>query len=156
MTGADVAFQDSDFIVQNATIGVVLGILPDATATRFRVERCRFLGVKTSSGQTVTACIKHEIGEDFLIKDCHFEGKMTQAILNAAAIIDGLIDHCTFHIYTGTKGVALNASTQALINNCSFVVASGTAPIVGTVANFTKNSYSTEGIGVNAGTAATF
>jgi hypothetical protein len=155
VTGADVTFEDCDFIVQNATIGVVLGILTAATATRFRVERCRFLGVKTSSGTTVTACIKHEVGEDFLIKNCHFEAKMTQAILNATAIINGLIDTCTFHVYTGTKGVSVHASTQAWIKDCEFVVASGTAPIVGTIVNVSGNKYTTEGIGVVAGTAGT-
>lgn len=160
VTGADVAFEDCEFIMSTSTIAAVLGILTAATATRFRVERCRFLGVKTCSGGAAgagnTACIKHEVGEDFLIKNCHFEGKMTQAVLNATAILNGLIDTCTFHIYTGTKGISVHASTQATINNCSFVVASGSAPVVGTIVNVVKNSYSTEGVGVSAGTVTTF
>ncbi len=155
-TAADVAFEDCEFIMQTSAISPALGILTAATATRLRVERCRFLGVKTTSGGTLAACIKHEVGEDFLIKDCYFEAKCTQAILNATAIIAGLIDTCKFHIYTGTISITLHASTQATINNCSHVVASGTAPIVGTIANVVKNSYTTEGIGVNAGTAGTF
>lgn len=156
VTGADVAFEDCEFKCQTASVGVVLGILTAATATRFRVERCRFLGVKTNSGTTTTACIKHEVGEDFLIKGCHFEGKMTQGILNATAIINGLIDTCTFHIYTGTAGVSVHANTQAWLKDSSFIVASGTAPVVGTKLNITGNKYSTEGIGITAGTAAAF
>lgn len=155
ITAADVAFEDCEFIVNGSAAGCVLGILTAATATRLRFTRCRFLGVKTNSGTTVTACIKHEVGEDFLIENCHFEGKMTQAILNATAILNGKIDACTFHIYTGTKGVSVHASTQAWINGCSFCVASGTAPMVGTIVNVTKNNYTTEGIGVVAGTAST-
>ncbi len=159
ISAADVAFEDCEFILSTSTIAAVLGILTAATATRFRAERCRFIGVKTCSGGTAgagnTACIKHEVGEDFLIKDCVFEGKMTQAILNATAILNGVIDNCHFHIYTGTKGVSVHASTQADIRNCTFIVASGTAPIVGTIVNVVGNKYTTEGIGVVAGTAGT-
>lgn len=154
VTGADVTFDNCEFVIQNATIGCVLGILTAATATRFKVTNCRFLGVKTSSGTTVTACIQHEIGENFLIANNHFEGKMTQAILNATAIINGLITTNTFHIYTGTKAVAVNVATQCYINGNSVIVASGTAPFVGTVANYTKNNYSTEGLGLTAGAAS--
>ncbi len=153
VTGADVAFEDCEFICQNATISPVLGILTAATATRFRVERCRFIGVKTSStAATCLGFIQHEVGEDFLIKDCHFEGKATQLFKNATAILDGLITNCTFHTYTGVLGLTAHASSQFWVNNCSFCVASGAAPVVGTKVNVTKNAYTTEGVGIVAGT----
>lgn len=157
VTGADVAFEDCEFICQSSTISPVIGILTAATATRFRVERCRFIGVKTtSSAATCVGFIKHEVGEDFLIKDCFFVGKATQLILNATAILNGLIDSCRFHCYTGTKGISVHASTQADIVNCRFIVASGAAPVVGTIVNAVGCNYTTEGIGVVAGTASTF
>lgn len=156
VTAADVAFQDCEFVTNGATAGCVKGILTAATATRFRLSRCRFLGAKTNSGTTTTAQVDHEVGENFLFEDCHFEGKCTQNILNAAAIIAGLIKRCTFHTFTGTKSISVHASTQALIADCRFVVASGTAPIVGTIVNVAGNVYTTEGIGVVAGSAVTF
>jgi len=155
ITAANVAFEDCEFILSTGTNAPVLGVLTAATAARLRFERCRFVGPAISTS-TVTAAIKHEVGIDFLIKDCTFVGKMTQAILNATAILGGRIDGCHFHIYTGTKGISLHASTVCDINNNDFVVASGTAPIVATLGNFTKNAYTTEGIGVNAGVAATW
>lgn len=156
VTGADVAFEDCEFTCNNATIGVVLGILTAATATRFRVERCRFLGAATNSGTTTTAQIKHEVGVDFLIKDNYFEGKMTQAILNATAILRGNIDNNRMHIYTGTKGIALHASTPALISNNRIVVASGTSPSVATGATHIGNVYGTEALTIGTPTAAAF
>lgn len=156
ITGADVAFENCDFLTQSATAGCVLGILTAATASRLKFTGCRFLGVKTSSGTTVTACIQHEVGENVLISGCQFFGKMTQAILNATTSVLGLIDSCHFHIFTGTKGVSVAAATQWTVRNCTFIVASGTAPIVGTVVNVIGNAYSTEGVGVSAGSAKTF
>lgn len=147
VTGADVAFEDCEFVMQNSTTGAVLGILTAATATRLRVERCRFLGVKTTTGQTVTACIKHEVGEDFVIKDCHFEGKMTQAILNATAILNGLVIGNTAHVYTGTKFLGAHNSSQFWAVNNRICVASGTAPFTGTILNVAGNVYTTEGVG---------
>lgn len=156
VTGTDVMFDSCEFVVNNATIGCVLGILTAATATRLKFTNCRFLGVKTSSGTTTTACIQHEVGENVLITGCQFFGKMTQAILNATTSLLGLIDSCHFHIFTGTKGVSVAAATQWTVRNSTFIVASGTAPIVGTVVNVIGNAYSTEGVGVVAGSAKTF
>ena len=156
ITAVDVAFEDCEFITNSATAGCVLGILTAATATRFRLTRCRFLGTAANSGTTTTAQVKHEVGENFVIENCHFEGKVTQNFLNATAIIAGLINYCTFHTFTGTKGISVHASTQALIANCGFCVASGAAPVVGTIVNVVKNAYTTEGVGVVAGTVTTF
>lgn len=156
VTAADVAFEDCEFITNSATAGVVLGILTAATATRFRVERCTFLGPAVNTGTTTTAAIKHEVGINYVIRDCFFIGKCTQSILNATAVLGGLIDNNTFHIYTGTKVLSMHASSTGVVSNNDCVVASGTTPMVGTIMSYVNNHYSTEGIGVSAGTALTF
>jgi hypothetical protein len=154
ISSADVAFEDCEFIVNSGTIGCVLGILTAATAARFRVERCRFLGPATNSGTTVTACIQHEVGEDFVIKDSYFTGKMTQAILNATTLLRGLIDNNRFVIATGTKAIAMAAASTPFITNNRINVPSGTAPIVAAAGFVAGNVYSAAA-GVTAGTAST-
>lgn len=157
VTGADVAFEDCDFILQAAASGPLKVILTAATAARFRVERCRFLGLAApASASTCTACISHEVGIDFKIKDCYFRGKMTQAILNAATILGGVIDNCQFHIYTGTKAIALAAGTTGLGVNNRIIVPSGTAPIVGAGFTWIGNIYGTEALTIGTPTAAPF
>lgn len=153
VTGADVAFENCDFLINSATIGVVLGILTAATATRFRVENCRFLGAFTNAGTTVTACIKHEVGADYIIRGNYFIGKMTQAILNATTIVNGLIADNYFHIGTGTVALTMETASAGLVVNNRICVASGTTPVVGAAMSYTKNSYTTEGNGPTGGTA---
>lgn len=154
VTGADVAFEDCEFITNNATIGCVLGILTAATAARFRTERCRFLGQATNSGTTTTAQIQHEVGVDYLIKDCYFTGKMTQAILNATTILRGVIDSNRFVVSTGTVAITMaSASTPFIVNN-RFNMPSGTTPIVAAAGFVAGNVYSAAA-GVTAGTAST-
>lgn len=154
VTGADVAFEDCEFITNAAAAGVILGILTAATATRFRVERCRFIGPATNSGTTTTACIKHEVGVDYVIKDCYFTGKMTQAILNATAVLRGLIDSNRFVIATGTVAITMHASSTPFIVNNRINVPSGTAPITAAAGFVAGNVYSAAA-GVTAGTAVT-
>lgn len=154
VTAADVAFEDCEFIVNSATAGVVLGILTAATATRLRVERCRFLGPAANTGTTVTACIKHEVGVDYLIKDCYFTGKMTQAILNATALLRGVIDSNRFVIATGTLAISVHASSTPFIVNNRINVPSGTTPITAAAGFVAGNVYSAAA-GVTAGTAST-
>jgi hypothetical protein len=154
ITGADVAFEDCEFIISTGTNAPVLGILTAATAARLRFERCRFLGAATST-DTCTACIKHEVGVDYVIKDCYFAGKMTQAILNATAVLRGLIDNNRFVIGTGTVAITMHASSTPFITNNRINVASGTAPIVAAAGFVAGNVYSAAA-GVTAGTASTF
>jgi hypothetical protein len=154
VTAADVAFEDCEFITNSATAGVVLGILTAATAARLRVERCRFLGPAVNSGTTTTACIKHEVGVDYVIKDCYFTGKMTQAILNATALLRGVIDSNRFVIATGTVAITMHASSTPFIVNNRINVPSGTAPIVAAAGFVAGNVYSAAA-GVTAGTAST-
>jgi hypothetical protein len=154
VTGAGVAFEDCEFVTNSATTGVVLGILTAATATRFRVERCNFTGPATNSGTTTTACIKHEVGEDYIIRNNYFTGKMTQAILNATALLRGLIDSNRFVIATGTKAITMHASSTPFIVNNRMNVASGTAPITAAAGFVSGNNYSAAA-GVTAGTAST-
>lgn len=154
VTGADVAFEDCDFIVNTGTAGVVLGILTAATAARFRVERCNFLGPAANTGTTVTACIKHEVGVDYVIRNNYFTGKMTQAILNATAVLRGLIDSNRFVIATGTVAITMHASSTPFIVNNRINVPSGTAPITAAAGFVAGNVYSAAP-GVTAGTAST-
>lgn len=153
VTGADVAFEDCEFVISTGTNAPVLGILTAATAARFRVERCRFLGAATSTA-TCTACIQHEVGVDYLIKDCYFTGKMTQAILNATTILRGLIDSNRFVIATGTVAITMASASTPFITNNRINVPSGTAPIVAAAGFVAGNVYSAAP-GVTAGTAVT-
>lgn len=155
VTGADVAFEDCEFITNSATAGVVLGILTAATAARLRVERCRFLGPAVNAGTTTTACIKHEVGVDYVIRDCYFTGKMTQAILNATAVLRGVIDRNRFVIATGTVAITMHASSTPFIVDNRINVPSGTAPITAAAGFVAGNVYSAAA-GVTAGTASTF
>lgn len=156
ITGADVSFTNCEFICQTSTSGVVRGILTAATASRLRIDSCRFLGVQTSTGTTTTACISHEVGENFQITNNFFVGKMTQAILNAATILDGLIAGNQFHIYTGTKAIALASGTTGSGFNNRMVVASGTTPIVGAGFSWNSNGYTTEALTIGTPTAGAF
>lgn len=154
VTGADVAFEDCEFITNSATAGCVLGILTAATADRLRIERCRFIGPATNSGTTTTAQVKHEVGVDFVIKDCYFTGKMTQAILNATTNLRGLIDNNRFVVATGTSAITMAAASTPFITNNRINVASGTTPITAAAGFVAGNIYSAAA-GVTAGTAAT-
>ena len=153
ITGVDCLFEDCEFITNTATAGCVLGILTAATATRFRVNRCRFIGTFANSGTTTTAQIKHEVGIDFAIENSYFCGKMTQAILNATTITNGLIRNNDFHIGTGTVAITMETSSAGLIAFNRACVASGTAPYAGAAMSYTQNHYTTEGNGPTAGTA---
>lgn len=155
VSGADVAFLDCEFNTNSGTVGAVLGILTAATAARFRVERCRFLGPATNSGTTTTAQIKHEVGVDYVIKDNYFTGKMTQAILNATAVLRGLIDNNRFVVATGTLAISVHASSTPFITNNRINVPSGTTPITAAAGFVAGNVYSAAA-GVTAGTASTF
>jgi hypothetical protein len=155
VTGADVAFEDCDFILSTGTNAPVLGILTAATAARFRVERCRATGPATST-DTCTAWIKHEVGINFLFRDNFAIGKMTQAILNATTILGGEISSNRFHIYAGTKAIALAAGTTGVGYNNRITVPSGTAPIVGAGFSWAGNIYTTEALTIGTPTAGAF
>ncbi len=155
VTAADVRFFNSTFFTNNDTAGVVLGILTAATATRFTVEGCLFYGPAVNAGTTTTAQIKHEVGEDYVIRNNMFTGKMTQAILNATTLLRGLIDNNRFVVATGTKAIAMAAASTPFISNNRINVPSGTAPIVCAAGFMAGNVYSAAA-GVTAGTASTF
>lgn len=155
VTGADFTMEDCELQISAGTNACVLGILTAATAARMRILRTKFLGPALST-QTCTAAIKHEVGINYEIRDCFFIGKLTNAILNATAILGGLIDNNKFHVYTGTAAISMHASSTGVISNNTMVVASGGTPCIGTIMSYVNNKYTTEGIGVNAGTALTF
>ena len=155
VTGADVQFDNCEFICNSATAGVVLGILTAATADRLRITNCRFLGPATNSGTTTTAQIKHEVGVDYVFQNNYHCGKMTQAILNATTNLRGLIDNNRFVISTGTVAITVAAASTPMITNNRINVPSGTAPIVAAAGFVAGNVYSAAA-GVTAGTASTF
>lgn len=156
VTSVDVTFSNCEFIMQAAAASPALGILTAATATRLTVDSCRFLGLASTTGGTLAACIQHEVGVDFKFTNNYFRGKMTQAILNATTILGGLIASNQFHIYTGTKGIALAAGTTGAGFNNRFVVPSGTAPIVGAGFSWNSNGYTTEALTIGTPTAGAF
>ena len=155
VTGADVTFNNCEVIISNGTVGAAIGILTAATATRLKVTNSRFTGPATNAGTTCAACIKHEVGVDYVIKGNYFTGKMTQAILNATTVLRGLIDGNRFVIATGTKAIAMEASSTPFISNNYINVPSGTAPVVCAAGFVAGNAYSAAA-GVTAGTALTW
>ncbi len=155
VTAADVAFDGCEFNTNTGTTGVVVGILTAATATRLRVENCRFMGPATNSGTTTTAQIKHEAGVDYLIRNNYFTGKMTQAIVNVATVLRGVIDSNRFVVATGTSAISMAAASTPFITNNRMNVASGTSPITCPAGFVAGNVYSANN-GVTAGTASTF
>lgn len=154
ITGADVTVDSCEFTISDGTNGAALGILTAATATRLAVKNSRFLGPATNAGTTCAACIQHEAGVDYLIKDNYFTGKMTQGILNVATVLRGLIDNNRFVVATGTKAIAVAAASTPFITNNRINVPSGTAPIVAAAGFVAGNIYSAAP-GVTAGTAST-
>jgi len=153
VTATDVWFDNCEFVISTGTNAPVLGILTAATAARFKVTGCRFVGPALST-DTVTACIKHEVGIDYEISNNYFTGKMTQAILNATTILGGLIDSNRFVIATGTKAISVAAASTPFIANNRINVPSGTAPIIAAAGFVAGNVYSAAA-GVTAGTAST-
>lgn len=142
VTGADVAFDGCEFNTNSGTVGAVLGILTAATAARLRVENSRFLGPATNSGTTTTAQIKHEVGVDYIIRNNYFTGKMTQAILNATALLRGLIENNKFVVATGTAAISVHASSTPFITNNRMNVPSGVQPIIAAAGFVAGNVYS--------------
>lgn len=154
ITGADVFLNNCEMQISTGTNACVLGILTAATATRLRIESCRFIGPATST-QTCTAAIQHEVGIDYVIRGCYFTGKLTQGILNATTILGGLIDNNRFVIATGTLAITMAAASTPLISNNRINVPSGTTPITAAAGFVAGNVYSAAA-GVTAGTASTF
>lgn len=154
ITAADVTFVNCEGIISTGTNAPVLGFLTAATATRFRVENCRFFGPATST-DTCTAVIKHEVGIDYVFRGNEFKGKLTQAILNATTILGGLIDSNRFVIGTGTAAITMAAASTPFIVNNRMNVASGTTPITAAAGFVAGNVYSAAA-GVTAGVASTF
>lgn len=157
VTGADVTFDGCEFAMSTGTLTAVLGILTAATATRLTVKNCRFIAPLAITGTTalITACIQHEVGIDYVIENNEFYGDATQHVLNATAVLGGKIHNNTFTVGTGTKGIAVHASSTPFITNNRFNVPSGTAPIVAAAGFVAGNIYSAAA-GVTAGTASTF
>lgn len=155
VTGTDVSFVNCEVVTNSATVGAVLGILTGATSDRLVISNCRFLGPATNSGTTTTAQVQYESAVDILITESYFTGKMTQAILNTATVLRGLIRSNYFVVATGTKAIAVASASTPFIAKNSINVPSGTAPVVAAAGFVAGNVYSAAA-GVTAGTASTF
>lgn len=155
VTGADVTFDNCEWIISNGTLGAAICILTAATADRLKVINSRFTGPAVNAGTTCAACIQHESGVDYVIENNYFTGKMTQAVLNTATVLRGLIRNNAFVIATGTKAIAMAAASTPFITNNRINVPSGTAPVVAAAGFMSGNNYSAAA-GVTAGTASTF
>lgn len=151
---ADVIFDSCEFNTNTGTTGAVLGILTAATATRLKVANSRFLGPATNTGATTTAQIQHEAGVDYLVENNYFTGKMTQAILNVATVLRGVIRSNVFVVATGTSAITMAAASTPMITNNRINVPSGTTPITAAAGFVAGNVYSAAA-GVTAGTAST-
>lgn len=154
VTGTDAQFQNCEFDTNNATQGAILGILTGATADRFAVMGCRFVGPAVNAGTTTTAQIQYEVAVDILVQECYFTGKMTQAILNTATVLRGLIRNNFFVVATGTKAISVAAASTPFIASNRINVPSGTTPIIAAAGFVAGNIYSAAA-GVTAGAAAT-
>jgi uncharacterized protein YwbE len=155
VTATDVTFLECDFNTNSATTGTVAGILTAATATRLKVDNCRFIWPAVNSGTTTTAQIKHESGVDYIISNNYFTGKMTQAIVNVATVLRGTIFSNRFVVATGTSAITMAAASTPFISNNRINVPSGTTPITAAAGFVAGNTYSAAA-GVTAGTASTF
>lgn len=147
VTAADVTFDRCTFLLTDPTLTgtkqVILGILTAATALRFVVRNCVFFGARTATGGAsnfTTACIKHEVGTDFRFENNVFSGKVTQHILNATAILGGVISGNQMIVATGTLAIALHSGTLALVTNNRMAVAAGTTAMVGAGAYVVGNT----------------
>ena len=154
VTGADFWFDQCEMQISTGTNACVLGILTAATATRFTVTNSRFLGPQVST-QTCTAAIQHESGVDFNISNNLFNFKWTNAILNVATVLQGLIDSNRFVGGNATTAVTLAAATTAFVVNNRFNTGGGTAPVVAAAGFVAGNVYSAAA-GVTAGSAITW
>jgi len=67
---------------------------------------------------------------------------MTQAILNATALLRGVIDNNRFVIATGTLAISVHASSTPFISNNRINVPSGTTPITAAAGFVAGNIYS--------------
>lgn len=142
VTATDVTFDNCEWIISNGTVGAAICILTAATADRLKVTNSRFVGPAINAGTTCAACIQHESGVDYTIKGNYFAGKMTQAVLNVATVLRGLIIENYFVIGTGTKAIAMAAASTPFISNNRMNVASGTTPIVAAAGFVAGNIYS--------------
>ena len=155
VTATDVTFDTCEWTISDGALGAALCILTAATATRLKVVNSKFVGPAVNGGQTCAACIQHEVGTDYVIQNCYFAGKMTQAILNVATVLRGLIDNNRFVIGTGTVAITMAAASTPFITNNVINVPSGTAPVTAAAGFVGGNSYSAAA-GVTAGAAKTF
>lgn len=142
VTAADVSFINCEFQTNTGAFGAVAGILTAATATRLVVKGCNFFGPATNSGTTTTAQIKHESGIDYVIQGNFFKGKMTQAIVNVATVLGGLIADNYAVVATGTLFATMAAASTPFITNNRINVPSGTTPITAAAGFVAGNIYS--------------
>lgn len=156
VTGADVAFDNCEFICNSATAGVVKGLLSAATADRWKITNSRFIGTAANSGTTTTCQIGHESGVDYDFSNNFHCGKMTQAILNTATVLRGRISGNQIVVGTGTSAITMAAASTPAIAGNRMNVASGTTPITAAAGLILGGNTYAAAAGVTAGSAITF
>jgi hypothetical protein len=156
LKATDIQFTNCDFICNSGTAGVVRGLYANTSgspADRLQVLNCNFYGPATNSGTTTTAQIDVEYGVDINISNNYFEGKMTQAILNATTCLRGRILNNFANVYTGTSFLTAASATTWSFGGLHVAIASGSTPVTAAAGyNLGSNTYA-NAAGASAATA---
>jgi hypothetical protein len=155
VTAAGVTVKDCEFDVANASTQAVLGVLTNASASRFTLANCHIHG--TTDAGTATA-VRIVGGSDIIVRDNRIYGAYTTSlggIENVTTAVAGLTIEGNFvanQTASSTKAIVVVSTTNAFIHNNRVVILSGTAPITA-AAGFVGGNYYVAAVGVTAGTA---
>lgn len=157
VTGADVTFDQCEWVVSNGTVGAALGILTAATADRLKVTNSRFIGPAINAGTTLAAAIQHESGVDYVFDNNFISAKATQGIKNVATVLRGRISNNIMVIGTGAAAITMAAaSTPMIVNNRFNTNGGASTTVVVAAAGFVVGNAYSAAAGVTAGVASTF
>lgn len=155
VTAAGVTVKDCEFDVANASTQAVLGVLTNASASRFTLASCHIHG--TTDAGTATA-VRIVGGSDIIVRDNRIYGAYTTSlggIENVTTAVAGLTIEGNFvanQTASSTKAIVVVSTTNAFIHNNRVVILSGTAPITAAAGFVGGNTY-VAAVGVTAGTA---
>lgn len=152
VTAAGVTVKDCEFDVANASTQAVLGVLTNASASRFTLANCHIHG--TTDAGTATA-VRIVGGSDIIVRDNRIYGAYTTSIggiENVTTAVAGLtIEGNYVHNQTAssTKAIVVVSTTNAFIVNNRLGILSGTAPITA-AAGWVAHNYYAAAVGVTA------